>query len=405
MNHSARTIRFIVVVLFSLTTACNTAQSATPARPKPGVTIIAAPTAASSTAAVAPVAAAPTVETAAPTSAAVEQPTSAPTLAAIDAANDVPAGPPAGASPYTGLPVDATVLARKPIFFKVANTVEVRPQSGLGSADVVIEHLSEGNITRFTALYHTNATKRIGSVRSCRLIDLELPVMFDAALVCSGTSPGVKQKMRETYAHKNNLTMISDFGPFECASCPMFRTSDRTAPHNLFGNAANATKELEKRGTNAASTFRSWAFNPQVDPAGKVTTAIDVDYKSGVVGWTYEPGKGVWLRTLSGKAQVDTNTNQQIGASNVLLVYATHVTTLIQEDVTGSKSIEIQVWGQGSVRIFRDGREYGGTWKRNAELGNFEFFDPAGKRIALKPGNTWIQMVPVQGFDVKIATR
>jgi hypothetical protein len=317
----------------------------------------------------------------------------------------VPAGPPAGASPYTGLPVDAAVLARKPVLFKIANTVEVRPQSGLNAADVVVEHLSEGSITRFTALYHSNAPKRIGSVRSCRLIDIELPVMFDAAIVCSGTSPGVKSLMRNSYAHKNNLTMISDFGPFECASCPMFRTNDRSAPHNLFGNAPNATRELDKRGKNAASTFRSWAFNAQVDPAGKPTAAVDVDYKSGVVGWSYDAGKGVWLRSLSGKAQVDATTNQQIGMSNVVLVYANHVTTLIQEDVTGSKSIEIQVWGEGSVRIFRDGREYGGTWKRNAELGNFEFFDPSGKRIALKPGNTWIQMVPVQGFDVKVGTR
>jgi hypothetical protein len=391
------------MIALSLVSACNTAASATPARPRPGVTIF-APT-------VAPVTAQSTVPAteAAPASTAPAATVAATPaeLAATEApaSSDAPAGPPAGASPYTGLPVDAAVLARKPVLFKIANTVEVRPQSGLNAADVVVEHLSEGNITRFTALYHSNAPKRIGSVRSCRLIDIELPVMFDAAIVCSGTSPGVKPLMRNSYAHKNNLTMISDFGPFECAACPMFRTNDRSAPHNLFGNASNATKELDKRGKNAPSTFRSWSFSADVNPSGKPTSVVDVDYKSGVVGWTYEAGKSVWLRALGGRPQVDATTSQQISVSNVVLVYANHVTTLIQEDVTGSKSIEIQVWGEGPVRIFRDGREYGGKWKRNAELGNFEFFDPAGKRIALKPGNTWIQMVPVQGFDVKVATR
>ena len=89
---------------------------------------------------------------------------------------DVPQEPPAGANPYTGLPVDAVALGRKPLLIKVANTAEVRPQSGLNAADVVVEHLSEGGITRFTALFLSNMPAKVGSVRSCRLIDLELPL-------------------------------------------------------------------------------------------------------------------------------------------------------------------------------------------------------------------------------------
>ena len=123
-------------------------------------------------------------------------------------------------------------------------------------------------------------------------------------------------------------------------------------------------------------------------------------YKSGVVGWTYNAAAGTWARALSGKAQIDAATGKPIAVANVIVVLAHHVTTLIQEDVTGSKSIEVQLWGEGPLRIFRDGREYGGKWKRNAEVGNFEFFDPAGKRIPLKPGNSWIQMVPLSGVDV-----
>jgi Protein of unknown function (DUF3048) N-terminal domain/Protein of unknown function (DUF3048) C-terminal domain len=383
-NPPTSLLKTAVLWTLVLVTGCSPAASATATRPAPRVTILA--------------------PTSAPAATNLPAPTDAPTQAPADTPGAaVPAAPaelPAGANPYTGLPVDAAVLARKPVLIKVANTTEVRPQSGLSQADVVVEHLSEGSITRFTALFLGNAPTRVGSVRSCRLIDIELPVMFDAALVCSGTSPGVKPLMRDSYAHKNNVTMISDFGPFECAACPMFRTNDRPAPHNLFGNAPNTWKELDKRGSNKPSTFKSWVFSPTAGADGKATAQIDVPYKSGLVSWKYNAGQGAWLRSLSNQPQNDRETGKQLAFANVVVVYAPHITTLIQEDVTGARSIQIQVWGQGAVRVFRDGREYGGRWSRNADVGNFEFFDPAGNKIPLKPGNTWIQVVPNEGFDV-----
>lgn len=309
----------------------------------------------------------------------------------------------ANANPYTGLVIDdSAALNRKPLLIKVANTAEVRPQSGLSQADVVVEHLSEGSITRFTALFLTNSPTKVGSVRSCRLIDIELPVIFDAALVCSGTSPGVKPLMRNSYAFKNDLTMISDFGPYECASCPMFRVSGRVPPHNLFANAPNAWKELDKRGVNVPSTFRAWVFDA-TPPAGKDTRVVDVGYKSGKVSWTYDSATGKWLRAVSGQQQIDAENRQKIAFDNVIVVYAHHQTTLIQEDVGGARSIEIQVWGEGPLRVFRDGREIGGRWKRGSGVGEFEFFDVNGNKIPLKPGTTWIEMVPIKG-EVPVTT-
>jgi hypothetical protein len=384
---------FLTLVVFLLA-ACSPAESSPTAAPtpfQPQVTIFA-----------------PTAEPAA-----IEAPTVEPTAtaepAASNAVSDTAASPSPVAladdvNPYTGLVVtDTAVLNRKPLLIKVANTAEVRPQSGLGSADVVVEHLSEGSITRFTALFLTNTPERVGSVRSCRLIDIELPVIFDAALVCSGTSPGVKPLMRNSYAHKNNLTMISDFGPFECSTCPMFRTRDRVPPHNLFANPTNAWKELDERGNNVASTFRAWVFDA-TPPQGKDTTQVNVGYRSGTIGWQYDAKTGTWLRSLRDQKQIDKNTGEQISAANVIVAYAHHQATLIQEDVGGSRSIEIQLWGEGPVRIFRDGREIGGTWRRNGEVGHLEFFDVNGNKISLKPGNTWIEMAPIKG-DVPVDTR
>lgn len=392
-HHRVRHASWLLIVATVFMAACGSAQTEPTATAfAPQVTIY-APTAT-------PMPANTPLPTTAPATATPEPQAAA----AVSDTAAAPAALAANANPYTGLVVDdPAALNRKPLLIKVANTSDVRPQSGLSQADVVVEHLSEGSITRFTALFLGNAPTKVGSVRSCRLIDIEMPVIFDAALTCSGTSPGVKPLMRNSFAYKNNLTMISDFGPYECANCPMFRVSGRVPPHNLFANTLNAWKELDKRGVNVPSTFKAWAFDA-TPPAGKDTSAIDVGYKSGTVSWAYDAAGGKWLRAVSGQQQTDAENRQKIAFDNVVVVYAHHQTTLIQEDVGGSRSIEIQVWGEGPVRVFRDGREIGGRWKRGSGVGEFEFFDVNDNRIPLKPGATWIQMVPIKG-EVAVTTQ
>ncbi|BCX02624.1 MAG: hypothetical protein KatS3mg053_0562 [Candidatus Roseilinea sp.] len=391
--HSRRVTAALSLVFSFVLAACGSGEP--PSAPEdfqPIVTIY-APTAAP----------APTPEQPTP----VPQPTATPALQAAGAVTDAAASTSGqigeNVNPFTGLVVtDPAVLQRRPLLVKVANTSDVRPQSGLNSADIVVEHYSEGSITRFTALFLTNSPTKVGSVRSCRLIDIELPMIFDAALLCSGTSPGVKPLMRASWAYRNNLTMISDMGGRECATCPAFRTTDRLPPHNLFANTVRAWEELDTRGNNTPSSFRAWTFDAN-PPPGKPTAVLEVGYKSGSVIWSYNPQSGRWLKSLRNEKQIDALTREQIFAANVLVVHAPHVTTLIVEDVGGARSIEIQLWGEGPLRVFRDGVEIGGRWRRGPEIGMFDLVDVNGNKIPLKPGNTWIQLVPMN--DIVVNTR
>ncbi|MCL5997788.1 MAG: DUF3048 domain-containing protein [Chloroflexi bacterium] len=358
----------------------------------------------------------PAVTIFAPTSTPTPVPPTAtvvPTPAAT-ATSAVPTALPENVNPFTGLVVsDTALLNRRPLLIKVANTSEVRPQHGLAQADVVVEHYAEGGITRFSALFLTNSPEQVGSVRSCRLIDIELPVIFGSALTCSGTSPGVKPILRsseylfdkDSSDPRDGVAIISDFGPYECMSeygcdLPMFRTADRSMPHNLFANTLNVWKELDERGRNKRSEFHTWTFDGAEVRAGKVVTSVDLPYTSGTVTWDYDVAMGSWARSIRGFPHTDAVTGKPLTASNVLVVYAPHVNTSIQEDTTGSLSIQIQLWGQGPLKVYRDGRVIDGTWQRDFELYSFALSDANGKSIALKPGNTWIQLVPMD-FDVK----
>ena len=330
----------------------------------------------------------------------MQAPTATPTVAPT-------ATPDPNINPFTGLTISPTDAKTIPVLIKVSNSPEVRPQSALALADVVVEHYSEGGITRFTALYHTNLPERVGSVRSCRLIDIELPVIFEAGIVCSGTSGGTREKMHASNSWaksggdiKKTLWMVGDQGYFECqqyAGCtlPMYRTPETYAPHNLFASTHNALAELEARDMNKPTTFNTWSFSTKPPDGGKGASSVDVLYSSGTVGWAYDAASGAWARSIGGVPHSDAVVGRQITASNVIVLFVNHVTTLIVEDSGGSHGIEIQLWGEGNAQLFRDGKQYDVRWQRTGNASGLKFVDSNGAELPMKPGNSWLEMVPL----------
>jgi hypothetical protein len=64
-----------------------------------------------------------------------------------------------------------------------------------------------------------------------------------------------------------------------------------------------------------------------------------------------------------------------------------------------SYSVEIQMWGQGDGIIFRDGREYPVTWKRENRSDMLTFYDAEDNVVPLQIGNSWFQVVPYHYDD------
>lgn len=372
---------FALSTLAMALAACGNAAPAPTSAP-PVITIY-APTPAPATA-TAPVPTPAPAQTAAPT-----QNPSAPNTFAPDV------------NPYTGLKVaDPAALNRKPVIVKVNNEQTVRPQTGLAQADVVVEHIMEGGSTRFDALYLTNAPAKVGAVRSCRLVDIELTTIFKTALVCSGTSPGVKPIIRAATnlfdkggGLRDGVAIISDFGPYECATCPMFRTTDKPMPHNLYANLPNTWKELDDRKRNTPSAFNAFRFDVNTPGGGKPAASIALNYRIDPAAWAWDAASGTWLRSIGGAPHIDAATGKQLSAVNVLVLQAPHIDTDIEEDSLGSKSVQIQLWNSGKAKLFRDGQMFEGTWERNTDLSTIVLRDASGKPLLLKPGNTWVQII------------
>jgi hypothetical protein len=301
---------------------------------------------------------------------------------------------------FTGQVVsDPERLNRRPIAVKVSNSPAARPQYGLNEADVVFEHLAEGGITRFTAIFYGHDASRIGPVRSARLIDLEIPVLMQAFLVYSGASPPVTRMIEKSdFA---DLTLSDWFGDPGFYRIPI---PGKAYEHTLFTDTGTLWKVAKKKGWNKRPVPRGWAFSDDPPAEGKPATDIFIPYSPTYsnVTYRYDPKKGTYLRWILGTPHTDALTGKQISVDNVAILYVNHVKTLIVEDALGSHSIQIQLWGQGRMQRCRDGKLYEGKWVRAARHEPLLFQDASGNPLPLKPGNTWIQLVPL---DMKVKVK
>lgn len=385
--------------------ACSGGQAAAPEAATPAAQA-AADTPAATTEPPAPTATAvsPTAEaTAVP-----DEPTPAPTEEAPTPnaeATPLPdgwLGPPfpPNVNPLTGETVeDPSVLDRRPIAIKISNYPPVvRPQGGLNRADLVFEHYAEGGATRWTAIFYSQDSYEVGSVRSARIIDFEIPVMYDAAFGFSGAAGPNKERFGQVDWFERIIS--PDFGHSGFYRIPP-EDPEVDFWHTMFTDTYRLREILEERGEEHAPNLQNGMLFSETPPEdGMPAKQVEVGYSASYVTWWYDSGNGRYYRWTDGERHDDARTGEQINFKNVVVIAAMHVDTWIPETEVGqgAKSIEIQLWGEGPASIFRDGQRYEGRWIRTNPQDMLTFTDLEGNPLPLGIGNTWFEVVPI-GFS------
>lgn len=301
-----------------------------------------------------------------------------------------------GRNPFTGEEVsDPANLQRRPIVVKLSNAPPdyTRPQAGLNDADMIFEHWTEGAVTRFSALFYDTVPPNVGPVRSARLIDLELPAMYDAMLAFSGASVGVNQRLNAS-DFSNRLLRSSEPG--------FYRTGDETKPfeHTLYIRLADLWQAIANKGLNTPPLVTSYnAFSEEPPPGGSPAGKVNIDYRTEKIEWVYDAEIGKYRRWMDFEEHVDANTEEQVVVSNVIYLTPYHVNDpticeQINDGVCAALSIQIQLWGSGPAVIFRDGQRYDVTWYREGRNDQLTFRDAEGNPFPLQIGNSWVQIVP-----------
>lgn len=305
--------------------------------------------------------------------------------------------------PLTGKIVeDPALLERRPLAIKIQNAGISRPQYGLPQADIVYEHLSEAGITRFTAIYLCQEVTKIGSTRSARFIDLEIPAMYESLMAFSGTSAGLYPKFLNADFYDREFCYGWGLHPEGFYRDKELRAQGVPIEHTLFADPVKIWEIATELGINQRQELEGMHFSTETPEGGEPATHINIPYphRDMVVDYRYDAESGVYMRWDGKSPHLDAASGEQISVTNVIVIYANHVDTEIYEDEPrrNHPSVQIQLWGTGPAVVFRDGLAFEGLWARPQREDMVVFRDPTGQLpIPLKPGNIWIQLVPLEG--------
>jgi hypothetical protein len=309
-----------------------------------------------------------------------------------DAERVVPKPPDPPRWPLTGEDAESpeeTIM--RPIAVKVENTSASKPQTGLQSADVVYESVTEGGITRFNAIFHSDVEGVVGNIRSARLSEAQIVPQYNALLVFSGAASPVHGKLRNAG--------VDDLSEDAGVTSIYYRSRERRSPHNLYAELEKVYPEAEKRSMATTGAPRPFQFVRGAADASETAEVIKVPFSdSSRALWTYDPEADAYLREDNGRPHIDAETGEQITADNVVIMWTKY--TAASRDSAGSTTYDIQLTGEGRGLVLRNGQVYNVTWVADAENPP-RFKDESGAPVRLAPGNTWFQVVST---DVNVTT-
>jgi hypothetical protein len=381
-----RTYRALAAAL--MLAACATAPTSLPVvSPSAAVVPVASPTLAATAAASAPVQASATTAASGTPPLAAAATTAGPTAADL-------------IDPLTGLTVTSTaVLDRRPLALKIAEFPRrVRPQFGLSLADNVWEHYAEGGVTRLTAIFLSQGAAKLGNIRSARLIDSLLGQAYQAMLVAAGSSDGVMDRLRHSDFFNRFVAEETGY-----RSCPiMCREEPSTVTTDKLFTSGPALWDLQtKLGLSGRQNLAGFAFDPPAPAGGQPAPTVHLDFQldNNVVEWRYDAAAqayGRWVDTShlpDLDPHLDADTNRQIMAANVVVLYVPYqVTNLIENEAGRLLSYDVLLTGHGAARLFRDGQLYEAQWTRDT-TGLPRLTNTAGQPLPFHPGQIWFEVV------------
>ncbi|MDP3965062.1 MAG: DUF3048 domain-containing protein [bacterium] len=282
--------------------------------------------------------------------------------------------------------IDGVHIARtrenfQPVAVMVENLVASRPQAGLDTASLVYEALAEGGITRFMAVYASgDQISKIGPVRSARDYYLDWVKELNAVYAHIGGSPQAFQLIPQYDILDLNQFYNSQY---------FWRDDKRFAPHNLYTSSELLDRAVRDKDFPEQGDFESWVYASEEDPVGESGQTLTIDFStySYETSYVYDRETNEYQRFQAGEPHIMEN-GAEIHAKNVIVQFV-KVRIADAENRLNQETI-----GEGEARVYTNGREITGTWKKETLESRTRYFDSSNNEIELNPGKTWVAVVP-----------
>lgn len=291
-------------------------------------------------------------------------------------------------APLRGSKVAAGALRNPSIAAKIDNHEAARPQLNLDRTDVVFEELVEGGLTRYVAVWQSDIPELVGPVRSVRPMDPDIIAPFGGLAAYSGG----QQYFLDMMAATSVVTAIFDYD----AEGLFYRSSDKRAPHNVILKAT----EFAKKHTKVAPPVQQFAFAAEAVSSSALlegTPISTINTRFSTVrwpSWTWKAEGAKYQRSQEGAPDRDAN-GAVLTATNVVVMR-------VAIDGTFGEVPKTTMIGSGEAWVSSGGKTVHATWRKSAQTAPIRFVDDAGVVIRLAPGNTWIELVPVDRGSVEL---
>jgi hypothetical protein len=292
--------------------------------------------------------------------------------------------------PLTGLKVPSHKTAKlhhRVLVAKMDNTVSSRPQVGLSKADMVVEELVEGGLTRLAAFYYSHVPRNVGPIRSMRASDIAIVSPVHASIVTSGAAGRTIARIKAAH--------IRFYGQ---GSRGMYRSALRAAPYNLFVHLRNLAAAAKRKRARTPPNYLAWGSAKDL-PQGRKVTRIGAQFSAvHTTEWVFRNGR--YHNTDSNAPARD-----QFPATNVLVLRVREGDAGYL-DPAGNPVPETLLRGSGHALLFHGGRMVAATWhKGKRPTSRIKLTTKKGHKLEVPAGHTWIELVPVRSGSVTFSKK
>lgn len=251
-------------------------------------------------------------------------------------------------------------------------------QVNLDPAEIVLETMVEGGITRLTALYRDDVPTVAGPVRSLRPVDADLLAPFRPVVVTSGGQPFVRQAVDAAGIvvlgpESGVLTDTGNQPPNQLATNPeaIAQFADLGDPPRPFGDAS-----------------------PPTDGEDAGEWSIELGPEARTVAWEWSGDE--WLRSQDGSTHESLVGGEEFLAvtTDVVLVLFANERSAGYVDTAGSPVFDYDVIGGGEFLLAADGALATGTWRRDSLVDDWELTADDGTVVGLPDGRLWVMVAP-----------
>jgi hypothetical protein len=188
---------------------------------------------------------------------------------------------------------------------------------------------------------------------------------------------------------------VADLDQFKYSS-PYHReyVTGLATEHTMYTSTAKLREQASTNKYPTDNNFNVLKFKDDADKTALPSSqTITVNFSSAEykVVFQYNKDTNSYDRSQAGQPHVDAITKKQLSPKNVIVMSETMTPTITKINEPG---YIMKTVGSGKAKIFFDGTEIDGTWKKDASGNRDMFYDANGAEITFDRGQFWICVIP-----------